>query len=111
MTLATPFSALLESQNRLLLSPHLPISMRQLFIARCQDLLLPRVIRSPVITADLPVLDHKHMDTAAAYLQRGATGVLVDKHDIWSQGAHGLHCPLKAGKLLPLRKCCFNDVF
>jgi hypothetical protein len=41
------------------------------------------------------------MDTAAGHPQRGTTGVLIDKHDIWSQAAHALYRPLIAGKLCP----------
>ena len=66
-----------------------------------RHLLQPRVIRSPVITGDLPILDHKHMDTATGNSQRRTTGVLIDQHDIRCQAAHVLYRPLITGKLRP----------
>ena len=63
--------------------------------------MLTRVIGCPVITGDLPILDHKHMDTAAGHSQRWTASVLIDKHDVRPQAAHALYRPLIAGKLRP----------
>jgi hypothetical protein len=64
-------------------------------------LLQPRVIRGPVITGDLPVLNHKHMDTATGHPQRRTASVLIDQHDVRSQAAHVFYHPLIARKLRP----------
>ena len=63
--------------------------------------MLPRVIRDPVITGDLPVLDHKHMDTAAGNPQRWTASVLIGQHDVRSQAAHAFCRPLIAGHPRP----------